>query len=541
MAANSAPYQPWLHHQNHSSTRFIVRGMEIAIPPEQLPPRPSSHQYVSNDLPPLPTAVFPSRNPESGRNWETPIHGEMTNPSLNLPSISTTPQMASPLSQRTSRRYSKNPPKTPTMTKSSHKILQLTGFDARFEMTFPKEHQQINEPESSKHSNSSGSVYSQLGIDLNKDSENEERSRWSSSDSLPNTAQKDRGVLRSFYNLSPHMAGAISSVTSLRHRSTDQNEITTLREILAEEHEHYNVRVSQGFENDLGSQYRHELTGADIPNLLPRPLALRPKEMAKHISLDIKSGLLQKARDSLEWGINELALGKTKHCNTPTTPLFDEGNILPRKVPPPLKPRYKVFGTGNHPLKSPFPFDQQDVPETGSTFGKRLSGAIKHLSGGSSSISPKRSVISNGARRANGPDTPMPCQSGFMSFLPSVGTTMQKGGLHFQEVVTKAKKTVHFKNDDERKRESLKKSIVVVGISDQSPGTASMYYDRTNKTDFWQMDVSLSGSNDRSYVNFRKWKLNVNVPSLGIHLPKVLAFERMFGRWKGADIQSRDD
>jgi len=47
--------------------------------------------------------------------------------------------------------------------------------------------------------------------------------------------------------------------------------------------------------------------------------------------------------------------------------------------------------------------------------------------------------------------------------------------VHFQEVITKAKKTVHFKNNDERKRESLKKSIVVVGISDQSPGKTSVY------------------------------------------------------------------
>jgi hypothetical protein len=52
---------------------------------------------------------------------------------------------------------------------------------------------------------------------------------------------------------------------------------------------------------------------------------------------------------------------------------------------------------------------------------------------------------------------------------------MQKGGVHIQEAVSKAKKSVHFKTPGERKRASLKKSIVYVGISDQGPGMASMF------------------------------------------------------------------
>jgi hypothetical protein len=52
---------------------------------------------------------------------------------------------------------------------------------------------------------------------------------------------------------------------------------------------------------------------------------------------------------------------------------------------------------------------------------------------------------------------------------------MQKGGVHIQEAVTKVKKTVRFQTSDVKMRESLKKSIVYVGISDQSPGMTSKY------------------------------------------------------------------
>jgi hypothetical protein len=500
------PYQPWLHQPNHSSSSLTAREMEVAILPRQLP-RPASHQDVSNEPPPLRTGLSQNNYwSESATTWETPIHREMMGSfETRLVIINSKPQPMLSRTRPTSRRYSREGPRTsltPPTTKFSQNMLQLTGCDLRFEIVLPKEHQQINQPGavSPNHSDSSGSAYSQPENSLDKvHIRQAEKIPWSSGNSLSNQVNSDRGVLQpSLYRLSDHLVSTIPSAATLRHRphpteaqsparslsdintyaETGQSETITLLDLMAQDQEEHNARMTCGFENDLETQYRkHKLTDADTVNISPKPLALRPKNKTKHLSLVIKPGLLQNARDSLEWGINEVtSITKTKHYNTPVTPIFEED--LPRRAPPLLRPRDKLFGTGNHPLKSPFPFDPpEDVPETGpgeNKFTRRLSGAIKQLSGGSPTL-PKRTVISNSARRLSGPDTPMPNKTGFMAFLPFVEMIMQRGGVHLQEAVAKAKKKVRFKNSNERKRQRLKKSIVVVGISDQSPGMASMY------------------------------------------------------------------
>lgn len=55
-----------------------------------------------------------------------------------------------------------------------------------------------------------------------------------------------------------------------------------------------------------------------------------------------------------------------------------------------------------------------------------------------------------------------------MSFSPT--DTFAKGNEHFLEAVTKARAKAGIKTRDERRRESLKKKIVVVGVADGSPG-----------------------------------------------------------------------
>ncbi|PMD51888.1 uncharacterized protein K444DRAFT_621014 [Hyaloscypha bicolor E] len=512
MEANSSShYKPWLHQQNHSSFSLIERGMEVAVPPARVsprpshhyaneaPPRPSSHQYTK-PLPSIPLNIPLNQYwNQITMSWETPIHSEMTS-SRRLTSIDTKLQTRITRTPRTSRRYSRE---------------GSTGFDPRFEMVCPEEYQQINQPrvDSPAPSSYSESIYdlynpseTSLGVDKGDHSDysgriynpqesytavvEEEESRWSSGDSSLIPDHADKGGLKPFYKLSEHMADAISSVTSLRHRDyptkaqskqISQHEIITLRGLLAEERTRHNKRITN-YESNLENHYPHEQTDADILGPTPRPLVLRPKRKTQRLALDTNSDPLRNAHDPLERDIDDMisSLNQTKLYNTSTTLLFDEGNHFQKKAPPPLKPRKKLFGTGNHPLKSPFPFRQAPdvpdiVPETGPserTFGRKLSGAMKHLS--LSPISPKRSVISNSARRPSGPDTPMPNKSPFKGFFPSVESTMQKGGVNIQEAVSKAK-TVHFKTPEERKRASLKKSIVYVGISDQGPGMASMY------------------------------------------------------------------
>ena len=507
--SSESPHEQRLHQQNHSSSSLHSRETDLAIPNRNALLRPASHQYIEE----LPTRL-PSNHHgrlipqislniplnqywnQSSMSWETPIHSEMTASRLEA-------KLPAPLTRtrHTSRRYSREGARTSI---SSQKNLQLSGYSPRHESAIKEMHQQNDHPRtgSPAPSNYSGSVYNLqaqpeifLGTnqaDLSDQRESYlsivdgEQSRWSSGDSSPNPESAGRSVLRPFYKLSEHMSDAISSVTSLRHRDSSarvcseqikQDEIATLRDLLADERARQNKRLSWSFERVLDAPYRQKLTEEDILNLTPRPLALRPKRISTKLGLEIKPDPEQN-NDPLEHDIDEMIHSMTgrKLYNTPTTAFLND-----KDVPLPLNSTRKLFGSGKHPLKSPFPFHHapdipDTVPETDSverTFSKRLSGAMKHLH--ISPISPRIGVISNSARRPNGPDTPNPnSKSPFKGFFPSLETTIEKGGMHLQEAVTKAKKSVRFKTSGERNRQSLKKSIVYVGISDQSPGTASM-------------------------------------------------------------------
>jgi hypothetical protein len=236
--------------------------MEVAIPPRQLPPSPFPQQFTNKELPPFPIDIPSNRywNEITG-SWETPIHHEMTSSTTQLASIDTTLQSTLNRPRHTSGHLKElRTPLTPPMTKSSQKIIQLTGYDPRFEKVLPIQHQQINQPKpvSPAPSSGSGSAYSQPENFLDKvDIQHGERSRWSSSTSS-NPGLADRGILQSsFYKFSEHMAGAISSVTSLQHKDhstkaqtqlrpmsqsamgqyaeMNQNEITALQDLIAQE------------------------------------------------------------------------------------------------------------------------------------------------------------------------------------------------------------------------------------------------------------------------------------------------------------------
>jgi hypothetical protein len=79
-------------------------------------------------------------------------------------------------------------------------------------------------------------------------------------------------------------------------------------------------------------------------------------------------------------------------------------------------------------------------------------------------------MIPNWARKADGPDTPILPKTGLMVFLPTVEVNVMEKG---NELVAKAKKSVKIKSGQERRRDDLRKKIVVIGITDQSPGIYS--------------------------------------------------------------------
>jgi hypothetical protein len=334
------------------------------------------------------------------------------------------------------------------------------------------------------HFNDSGRLYNTLEgyIDVVQD----EGSLRSLDDSSPTLNHADKEGLMSLHKLSKCIANAISSETFLRkkvfltkakYKQTNHHQITPIQDLLPEERTHHNKQTSHGYATNLGNQYQHKLTDTDILGLTPGPLVVRPQRDWPRLVLDTNDPL-RNIDVALEHDIDEMisSINHTKLYSTSTASLFDEGNDCQRKVPLPLKPPKRRFGIGHHPLKSSIPCRQfsgapNTVSETGSsekTFSRQLSGAMKHLTLGPTSL--KRSTTSNWGRQARYPDNLMPNKAHFKSVLPSVESTIQRGGVHIQEAVTKVKKAIRVKTPEERRRESLKKSIVYVGISDQSPG-----------------------------------------------------------------------
>jgi hypothetical protein len=506
MASNSMPYKPWLHQQNHSSSSVAGQGMEISIPPGLLPPRPTSYQdYSINQLPPLPKEIYENQfENENTRTWETPIHHEMMASSPIR--ISRELKRRSVLPSRPKSHSSRNSVQLPSppMIKSPQKILQLAGYDLRL----VKDYQQSPVPLSPVSSDSSGSVYSQPADQLQGEATRSAQT-WGSGASTPSAAYENGSYLTpAVYNSSVGVTSTQKPAISPRHwdrasgaqpRNEEDfstqlktvpkltaEEVKTLQDLLAEERRRYD----QSYENDLRGHVRNDLAYPEFGSLVPRPLTLRAKANPEHISINSRPGLLRNARESLEWGLtgrNQInPPGNAKRYRTPTSPMFSMPSghlILPEipQLPISSQPKWKRFGNGDHPLKSPFPFpptpshEEEDTVSSPkeSKFSKGLSGAMRHLSGGSGkspSLTKRSVMIPNWARKADGPDTPILPKTGFMAFLPTVDVNMMEKG---NELVVKAKKSVKIKSGQERRREDLRKKIVVIGITDQSPG---IYY-----------------------------------------------------------------
>lgn len=278
-------------------------------------------------------------------------------------------------------------------------------------------------------------------------------------------------------------------------------ETSNLREILDQEYTQHEERCPK----KIGTQDRQEMSKRPARNghLIPRPLKLRPKHKFEHITIETKSHIetkppmFQNAQDSFCWRIKGLTpsqhdgdpLHKCNHhqsrssiYGTSIPPVSALGTTqgdflaLPNMPPPPIpekSTKRKNFDTNKHPLRNLFSDSTHKSPDSHASsadkkFRKRFSGAAKHLHRLSFPTA-KKEFIPSSLRDSNGPSTPRPDKTKTLA-LWLRAEVLHRGTRHLQEVITEAKNAVHYKFADEKRRESLKKNIVLVGITDQSPG-----------------------------------------------------------------------
>ena len=478
----SPTYQPWMH-PNHSASSLAAHGMEVVVPPGQSPPiglSPTSIKFQQNaERHDSQSGEYPLQMVTTSTSYD-PSSDPNPRPDLDSKRAHSSPEAMKMILP---------PPPRPPMSKHSQKILQLTSTDPRYKETFPDTHRQ--QEVSPKSSGSSGSVYSQpegTYVDAKPTHVNS----WGSAPAALSSTHGGSGYLQPSIYTGSETSASYSNVagagraTSQRHRER-QEKIERSSDGLNRDQRtgpstHHSPqtqrrsRFEDGFEHDIDGQYNHGLTGVDLAALVPRPLAIRTKPKKPLQNPEEKLSFFASARDSLTWGIDALTSPKTKHFNSAASQAPEEDNVSPKDtgmLPPPLKTKRKKFGSGNHPLKSPFPFglayENSDPGESGQKFTKRFSGAMRRVSGASKFSPTKKTVIPNSQRAHDGPDTPLPLKSlGLVAFIQD--DVIGKGNVHFQEVMAKAKQSLTIKTTDEKRREGLKKKIVVIGITDQSPG-----------------------------------------------------------------------
>ncbi|KAF7958463.1 hypothetical protein EAE96_002010 [Botrytis aclada] len=370
------------------------------------------------------------------------------------------------------------PPPDPPLTKSATKVMQRTGYDPTMEIREGRSRQ------SSLHiatedSDSSGSIYSQ------EDNINSHMAHQSQTiGSAPvSPMHLDEGTSY-FYNHIPSNASsqATSSPKSLVISSEYKERVSRFMQGHLEDlNTSQDLAYTSGLEDliDQEVQYehqnrreyplRHKAHNDDVA-LMPPPLSLPTKRSRQSYFCESPNNWEPRTPVAPFFGSEE-----QQSLHRPST-VSQISSMAPPNIiiPESNTPRKRDFSSGQHPLKSPFPFlSSNKLPDsprsTGPTgsLGEKLSGALKRLSG-STKMSPTvgNEIISNASRFATGPDTPMPKKSGFMG-IKGAPDVIQKGNEHFHDVVEKVKLKV---NKKERRRRELKKQILVVGIMDQTPG-----------------------------------------------------------------------
>jgi hypothetical protein len=479
--ATRPPFTPWTH-QNKSKSSLTQQTMEKIVPPGNPIPQ-TNPDYTHKELPPIPHS--PKKQSKQNRNCSSSyvMTEDIQVDGLGIAEGSRPALRPKSNSSPSTFPHVLPPPPKPPMSKSTQKVLQLTGHDMRYDRAITEERSEFLD--SSGSSQSSASVYSQNEEEAKVKPANPKR--HASSSSAP-TAGETGSYYPKFSNYSVvnkstspglPLAKAKALEASLRSEElqvipefrrgiapTYSTEPVTIRDFIEETQKHF----TGGLEHDAGALYSHGMTDPSLSHLVPAPLAIGPKRKKDDLSSKgDKTSLFANVRDSMAWGIKELT---EAHIIRSKEPVIPENHPM---GPPPISTRKRNLSSGKNPLKSPFPLytsaKNSDTGESESKLSKRFSGAIKRLSGGKS-LPTKTTIISNSARAADGPDTPMPVKSGFMAAFPSVNVSesVHNGNEHLQEVYERAKKTLKIKTSDERRRESLKKKIVVVGVTDQSPG-----------------------------------------------------------------------
>lgn len=477
--------ETWIHQKNTFATTLSRHDLEKTATPGQTV-APPSNDYQRKDLPPIPQTN--ARRPMSDQSSEhydprgknisysqdNDRIGGAARPLIGSKSHSL-PESVSRLQHSSNRRPSGHspkkglrPPPPPPMSRSARKIMQLTGFDPSFDQG-TRSHYSVS-PDSS---DSEGSQYSQ------PESAPQEyvppQGQWTA---FTRAELGGNYLQSSFYSANDRsasisdmsiaaVAAASASATSLRVRDRapkkkqqgtnlteeDSADNLTNEELMAVEMARYaqqkRTHFDDEFEGDIGGRYGHEMD-AERGDLVPPPLATGPKSR-----LHDENKILDR-------------LYTDPHL--PTGMPYDGMPVCSRTPPVPQRStNRKGFGTGRHPMKSPFPFTTpKDLGgESEQRFKKRFSGAMKRLSGGRNY--PEKQA--NRQRDAGEPNTLLPSNSGFKRpFFPPAPDILQNAPEHFQDAVEKARKSLKIKTADEKRREDLKKQIVVVGITDQSPG-----------------------------------------------------------------------
>ncbi len=96
---------------------------------------------------------------------------------------------------------------------------------------------------------------------------------------------------------------------------------------------------------------------------------------------------------------------------------------------------------------------------------RRISYSFKHFSASRKSPIVEYRIISNYARSGDGPDTPLPIEPDSKATLSPSAVFFQRGALHIQHAVNKAKRAARAMSREARRRDRLRKKIVVMGTT----------------------------------------------------------------------------